>query len=349
MAIKFKCEYCSFEIILSDLMAGDMLTCPSCRNKILVPSDAIQTDQEANIDFAKPYPRPHAPSGHEISYPPASGRRYETSLSPERPEQLQKSKEPTPWGISSVIKLVGAYILGLLLLAFIGYGIFTLLIHAIVPETTVNEKLFETVYLSKFFHVLEIVDSVFMIFLIYYSIVKRHHIDFFKALHLDKISKPQLFRYMYFAAATIGVIWLIEGVVSLTPLRDYIPKDLPIDKYFQKGIGEIAWFSFMAMVAPIPEELLFRGYMFEGFQYKLGTKWAAILVTVLFVLLHGPQLAFSPFHLLMISIAAIIFVIIRIRTNSLTKCIVYHFFYNSILTALLWGSIFIFGLESLKS
>jgi membrane protease YdiL (CAAX protease family) len=326
--LKFHCSNCGAEIVTIYLQPGDVLVCKSCNIETVVPVNSEESDGETTADRL----------------------RQQTVKKEIHPtEYNHDSMEPSQWGISSVVKLICVYIIGFVALAIIGGCIFTIAIHAIIPETNANEELFETVYLSKYFHALGIFDSVFMIFLIYYSVVKRHHNNFLEALHLHRISKPQLLRYLYLAAATVGVVWLIEGVVGLTPLKNYIPKELPIDYYFQQGIGEIAWFSLMAVIAPIPEELLFRGYMFAGFQHKLGTKWAAILVTILFVLLHGPQLAFSPYHLLMISIAAIIFVIIRIRTNSLTKCIVYHFFYNLILTALLWGWIVIFGLESLTS
>jgi len=348
MPLKFHCEYCSFEIILINLMQGDMLTCPSCRNKILVPSDAIQTDQEANIDFAKPYPRPHTPGGYEISFPPASSRRYETSLSPERPEQLQKSKEPTEWGLASVIKFTLANILSIIPVFILATLISLVVAKVFYPDIPVGGKWYDRIKDDVVLHAIGFIYFFVPILLIYYSVVKRHKNNFFTALHIDKLYREELTRWLKTCLIiSIGLTIFSEFIAHLTPLGKFIPDDIPLYESFKKGYFEVVWFSFFVLIAPINEELVFRGYVYQGIKNKFGAITSAIIVSIVFVLLHGSQLAFNPILLFFIAIAAVLLIIVRIRTESLTKCILLHLVFNTVSVIYLWIWIGLFGLESL--
>ncbi len=53
-----------------------------------------------------------------------------------------------------------------------------------------------------------------------------------------------------------------------------------------------------ALVAPVVEELFFRGFIFAGFRQKYGWQKAAALSSALFALLHLTPTAFIPIFIL---------------------------------------------------
>ena len=56
----------------------------------------------------------------------------------------------------------------------------------------------------------------------------------------------------------------------------------------------IAWGVLICVLAPVVEELFFRGFMFTVFARGSGVAWAALLVGVVFGLGHAPAAADPP-------------------------------------------------------
>jgi membrane protease YdiL (CAAX protease family) len=330
MTLKFTCRYCDYEIIAAFLKVDDMLRCPSCGSIIVVPYGAIATDEEPNL----------------IEWSPPPGPRDEAieAVLPDLPEPPQA----TPWGVTDVLKFVGLYMAGAIslscVLGLIAAGIFLLANgsgHAVPFDWQEPYHSYFWTFVSVFFDTLSIG-------LIYYFVVGKHHNDFWESLGLDSVSKKQFLHYFLIALG----IWVFVGLlglgVHLSPLKDRIPTRLPIDEYWRNGYAVAILFTILALVAPIPEEIVHRGFIFKGFQNKLGTTWAAVIVTIIFVLMHGPQLAFSPFHLFNIAATAVVLIAIRIRTGSVTRCILVHFFYNLSLSIVKWTVVLIYGLDISK-
>jgi uncharacterized protein len=109
-------------------------------------------------------------------------------------------------------------------------------------------------------------------------------------------------------------------------LEYFLPKPLfliEIEKeVFGSGFSSII---LCVVVAPLTEELLFRGIILRGFQFHYG-KWKAIFLSaVLFSLFHlNPYQFFSAF------IGGLILGWLFLETGSLMPCIIAHAFFNSI-------------------
>ncbi|MEE9553947.1 MAG: CPBP family intramembrane glutamic endopeptidase [candidate division Zixibacteria bacterium] len=307
--LKFHCSNCGIEIITKYLKPGDVLICKSCGKETVVPVSSLEINEE-----------------------------------------LKKSKEPTQWGFGSVIKFTLAYILSIIPIIIIVVIPSMLIAKMFYPYVPVGEELYDIVNEDILFHSMDFIYYFVPIGLIYYSVVRRHKNRFFAALHIDKLSSGELLRWLEICITiSIGLTLFSEFIEHVTPLGRFIPDEIPLYEIFKKGYYEVVWFSFFALIAPVQEELIFRGYVYQGIKNKFGTITSAIIVSVVFILLHGSQLAFNPILLFFIAIAAVLLIIVRIKTKSLTKCILLHLVFNTVSVIYLWIWIWLFGLESLWS
>ncbi len=256
-------------------------------------------------------------------------------------------REPTPWGVRSVVIFAIAYFLGTLIALAIsvlmGMALTALFDPGYSFEGGIRDDTANTISLIIF----TVIEFVFPLVLIYYSVVKRHNNSFFQSLHLQRLTKTNIIRYSGITAIVLIGVILYSYILEFTPLRHFVPEDTPMDRIFQEGYFKVAWFSFVALLAPFREELIFRGYIFEGLKHRLGPVASGIVVTIAFVFLHAWQLSYSPFLLFPILIVAVVLIAIRIKTDSLTNSIMVHQLYNTALIAITWIWIAIFGSESL--
>jgi membrane protease YdiL (CAAX protease family) len=135
-------------------------------------------------------------------------------------------------------------------------------------------------------------------------------------------------------------------IIFFTPLESYLPEHVPLEEYIGNTYGELIIFTFFALIAPFVEEIVFRGYIYKGLENCIGSIWAGIVVTIIFILTHGPQLAFSVILLSLISIVSVVLIYIRIKTDNLTNCIIVHLIYNFILVAIMWIVFLTVGFEA---
>jgi len=333
MSLKFICPNCGFELISKYLKPGDMLLCPGCGYKVIVPADAEVTEESSNIlEILKT-------KSDEI-------RSSQYDEKQEMTETAEVSKEPTPWGIFSIFKfLIVSLILIFVSSCFIGF-IIAMVVMAGDPEAIKNKEIFQNQMGDVTASIMSIVIYVIAVGLIYYSVVKRHHHNFFQGLHIFKIPREQVLKYVKLTVVIVFLIGLMMVVISITPLQDFVPKHVPLEDYIGDTFGKLILFSIFALVAPFAEEVIFRGYIYKGFENRVGSIWAGIIVTVAFILIHGPQLAFSAVLLSLIMIISVVLIYVRIKTDNLTNCIIIHLVYNSILVMIMWIIFLTVGFET---
>ena len=91
-------------------------------------------------------------------------------------------------------------------------------------------------------------------------------------------------------------------------------------------IDSLALFAFSSMIlAPICEELFFRGFLFKGFSTKYGWKISLVLSSLIFSIFHGQVATLIPTFLL-----GALFAYLYQRTQSLFPSMILHFAVNSI-------------------
>jgi membrane protease YdiL (CAAX protease family) len=135
--------------------------------------------------------------------------------------------------------------------------------------------------------------------------------------------------------AAVAVFAAVVGYFISIPLFYGLPQaPHPISQEIAQNGSWLKWiviFFEASVVAPVTEELLFRGALFMGLWRRLGRFWpAAILSSVAFAIVH-PQLFAG--YLSIAGVGLVSCLLLRER-RSLLACIVMHGTYNSLLLLL---------------
>ena len=81
------------------------------------------------------------------------------------------------------------------------------------------------------------------------------------------------------------------------------------------------------VVAPVCEEIFFRGFMFMAFARKLGPAWGAVLAGGIFGLIHAPNPILG---LIALGVLGVCLCALYWRTQSIIPCMALHALNNSI-------------------
>jgi len=175
--------------------------------------------------------------------------------------------------------------------------------------------------------------------------------DFFAAIHWNWPANIGRYIFLGFALSLT-----LQGVAHLLP----IPKNLPIDSFFRTP--EEAWVLsiFGITLAPLMEELYFRGFLYPLLERYIGmaaafvlrrpmeiadtiplkryisTSAAIVLTAAPFALLHGAQLKFAWGPVLVIFLVGAAFGTVRAVTDSVAAGLLVHVAYNATISILMF-------------
>lgn len=119
-------------------------------------------------------------------------------------------------------------------------------------------------------------------------------------------------------AISMGLAWL-AGDAS-TPLEEAIRTDT----------DRIAIVVFALVIAPVVEEVFFRGYLYRAAENALGGGLAVLLVGLVFGVFHGLQYAGVPAALAAVTVMGLGTTWIRYYTGALLPCVALHVVYNAV-------------------
>ena len=156
----------------------------------------------------------------------------------------------------------------------------------------------------------------------------RYRTPFLAAVRWNAPARPVALR-----ALTLGAGLGVMVVILESLLQRWIPKSLPIDEFFRKPSFAYAMAAFAILIAPVVEELFFRGFLFPALARLLGTVLAVGLTGGLFALLHGAQLAFAWVPMLLLFVVGTVLTVARARTNSVATSVLIHMSYNTMIFA----------------
>ena len=129
---------------------------------------------------------------------------------------------------------------------------------------------------------------------------------------------------------------LMATVVQLTEMYLPMPKSLPMDQLFRSPLRAYVTSIFGVLVAPLFEEVYFRGLMFPSIREGLGELWAILITAAAFAALHGAQLAFAWAALLPLFIVGLILTWVRAQLKSVAASWVMHVTYNATIVVAVW-------------
>jgi membrane protease YdiL (CAAX protease family) len=124
----------------------------------------------------------------------------------------------------------------------------------------------------------------------------------------------------------------LQGVAHMLPM----PKELPIDRFFQTPSEAWALSLFGISLAPLLEELFFRGFLYPVLARRLGIVIAVILTALSFGLIHAPQLGRAWAPVLVVFMIGLALTITRAVTKSVAAGLLMHIAYNGTISTLLF-------------
>jgi len=156
----------------------------------------------------------------------------------------------------------------------------------------------------------------------------RTHGRFRDAIHWNWPGTPAL--GFFIGGGVLALV--VEGLSSYLP----IPKSLPMDKYFHDASSAYLLAAFGISLAPLLEEVFFRGMLYPLLRRAFGLILGVVLTAAAFAAIHGAQLGYAWGPVLSIFVVGVVFTIIRARSNSVAASFLTHCGYNFSLFAALW-------------
>jgi hypothetical protein len=131
--------------------------------------------------------------------------------------------------------------------------------------------------------------------------------------------------WLYLAVAPVLAI-SVSALAALLHARD-VPT--PVESLITSRASLVAVLLFAALVGPVFEELVFRGFIYPLLARALGAWPGIVLTAAAFGVLHGPEYLWSWQHVLAVGIAGVVFGIARYRTGSTAAAALMHIGYNA--------------------
>jgi hypothetical protein len=127
--------------------------------------------------------------------------------------------------------------------------------------------------------------------------------------------------------------YLLGGVLLSFGLQLFahllpIPKNLPVDTFFRTPTEAWALAVFGITLAPLMEELFFRGFLYPVLARRLGIAASVFLTALGFSLLHASQLGRAWAPVLVIFLVGVALTLVRAITKSVAAGVLMHAAYN---------------------
>jgi sodium transport system permease protein len=138
------------------------------------------------------------------------------------------------------------------------------------------------------------------------------------------------------AVATLLLVVAFQTNVMPRPAPKPDDEVAGFEQLMGKLLGLPRWqlYLLVAVIPPICEELLFRGFLFSALRARFGDLWTVLLTAFLFGLLH-----LEPQRIPATALAGVALGYVRLRTGSIAAPIFFHVAYNAMLFDLSTGGI----------
>ena len=261
------------------------------------------------------------------------------SLDPISQPDLTSSSEPAPAAQTSgpllppqesgnpVIDLVDVFLLGAMsvitfvVLGSVAAGIFSLRLrsHGLTPKAIEDALTKDAFFIVPTQFVIYLVLVGFMAFLVWV----RHRTSLAQAVRWNM---PD--RRLFLNALMLGAALAVVSDIGEVVLHRWIPESLPITEYFKDRPSALLLGAFGILVAPIMEELMFRGFLYPALARWTGAFVSVVITASAFTALHGAQLGYSWAPLLLIFIVGVALTVTRVVTGSVATGVIVHMTYN---------------------
>lgn len=255
---------------------------------------------------------------------PEQAEYYSTLPVPEAPQTtVEPSPDNPPWTSLEAIGVLIASILCILIIPAIFLFPYLALRGVQLTDTEALVEFAKTDPMAIFVQILSIIPAHLATIALAWLVVTRARRFSFKEM-IGWGSGG--FAWWHYIVVLVG-FGLIAGVVgSLIPEQE---NDLiRILKSSRTAVYAIAIVA--TITAPFVEELVYRGVLYSAFQRTMGVPMAFMLVTLLFALVHVPQYWPSTSTIILLTFLSMILTAIRVKTDNLLPCIIFHTLFNGL-------------------
>jgi membrane protease YdiL (CAAX protease family) len=166
---------------------------------------------------------------------------------------------------------------------------------------------------------------------IYVVVTSKYDLPFGPAIGWKPLHRAPAFYLLSGVALAVAV----AGISALIPRPE---TTIPMEALLQDQLSIILMSLFGVIIAPVAEEVVFRGFVYPVFESKHGVATAIILTSMPFAFLHGPQYGWQWQNLSLLFGVAIVFGTIRARTGSVISSTLVHVAYNATLFSVLFAA-----------
>jgi len=262
---------------------------------------------------------PDNPTG---SYAPIELPREPTSPAPPPFEPPSTPVQPETWGYLDLVFLIVFAVVALVMLLVLGGAVLHGLSFAFGFEVNIEEPRVQGP--------LNIAISMLMwaaVFTFIYLIISvKYQLPFGPAIGWVRFEGSPA-RYLW-SGPLLAIV-----VVPLSALLPKVDEKLPFELLLEDPMVMALLAVFGVLIAPVVEEMFFRGFMFPVFERSLGLVFAVLATSAVFSLVHGMQYGWRWQNLLMLLGVGAVFGTLRARTGSILPSTLVHASYNATLFA----------------
>lgn len=168
--------------------------------------------------------------------------------------------------------------------------------------------------------------SYFVVFAVMFAVVETRVGGFWKPLRWNW---PRTWGLFLLGGAIL--YFVLIAFAQLLP----IPKHLPIDRFFSNAQEAAIMSIFAVTVAPLMEELFFRGFLYPVLARRFGMGTSIFFTSAAFAALHGAQLKYS-WAVLIIFLVGVGLTTVRALTKSVAASFLLHVGYNGTLSLIMF-------------
>ena len=155
----------------------------------------------------------------------------------------------------------------------------------------------------------------------------RKGISFQEYLGLKRVRVSQMLLWCAITAAVVVCMELYELAIGESTTRDNV-----ITMFKTAGYLPLLWLA-VVVLAPVAEEISFRGFVFKGFNEAMGPVLTVVLLSFIFAILHFQH---SLIGKALVFVMGVLFCVARIRTGSVYVPIAMHMVTNLVGMLHIW-------------
>jgi len=173
--------------------------------------------------------------------------------------------------------------------------------------------------------VIQALASVLVLAFMYTLITVKYELPFGRVIAWRPIEYRPFFYGTAYGAAGVLLAFTVAMASHAMSMPD---QPTPFEELLRDPSSLLLVATFGVAVAPVVEELIFRGFVFSVFERAHGRLAAVVITAGSFSLIHGPQYGWHWQILVLILYVGVIFGAVRAKTRSIVPPTIIHAAYN---------------------